>query len=67
MGHTLPCPALARQDHQTFWFSVHLARGPAYAFGKGHCVNWGGNIDNRHVQIYNSNCGLQERRVTFTR
>lgn len=41
--------------------------GPAYVYGKGHCVNWGGHIDNRHVQVYNSNCALREHRVTFTR
>ncbi|MGK8525037.1 hypothetical protein ACRS6B_27440 [Nocardia asteroides] len=42
--------------------------GPAYAYGKGHCVNWGGNIGNRYVQIYNSNCAAhQESRLSFTR
>nr|WP_243274718.1 spore-associated protein [Streptomyces albus] len=41
--------------------------GPAYLRGKGYCVNWGGNIDNRFVQVYNSNCSLREHRVSFTR
>ena len=42
--------------------------GPRYVYGKAHCVDWGGNIDNVHVQVYNSNCGaLKEHRVTFTR
>jgi hypothetical protein len=42
--------------------------GPAYAYGKGHCVDWGGNIDNVYVQVSGSNCGsLKEHRVTFTR
>ncbi|MEV5432369.1 spore-associated protein [Streptomyces sp. NPDC052701] len=42
--------------------------GPAYAYGKGHCVDWGGSIDNVYVQISGSNCGsLKEHRVTFTR
>jgi hypothetical protein len=53
------CPVIA--DGQ---YTSHA--GPAYVFGKGHCVNWGGHIDNRHVQIYNTNCA-GERRVTFTR
>ncbi|WP_280335680.1 hypothetical protein [Nocardia wallacei] len=42
--------------------------GPVYAFGRGHCVNWGGNIDNRYVQIDNSNCAAhEESRHSFTR
>jgi archaellin len=42
--------------------------GPTYAYGKGHCVDWGGNISNVYVQVNNSNCGaLKENRVTFTR
>lgn len=42
--------------------------GPAYIYGKGHCVDWGGHINNMYVQVSNSNCGtLKEHRVTFTR
>lgn len=42
--------------------------GPTYVYGKGHCVDWGGSIDNVYVQVYGSNCGaLKEQRVTFTR
>lgn len=42
--------------------------GPVYAYGKGHCVDWGGGISNTYVQVYASNCGaLKEHRVTFTR
>ncbi|MCX5418246.1 spore-associated protein [Streptomyces sp. NBC_00078] len=42
--------------------------GPTYVYGKGHCVSWGGNIDNVYVQVNNSNCSaLKEQRVTFTR
>ncbi|MFH0521077.1 spore-associated protein [Streptomyces sp. M41] len=42
--------------------------GPTYVYGKGHCVDWGGNIKNVYVQVTGSNCGsLKENRVTFTR
>jgi hypothetical protein len=42
--------------------------GPTYVYGKGHCVDWGGNINNVYVQVAGSNCGtLKEHRVTFTR
>jgi hypothetical protein len=42
--------------------------GPTYVYGKGHCVDWGGSINNVYVQVYGSNCGsLKEHRVTFTR
>ncbi|PZT71270.1 spore-associated protein [Streptomyces sp. SW4] len=42
--------------------------GPVRVYGKGHCVDWGGSIDNVYVQVYGSNCGsLKEHRVTFTR
>ncbi|MFF8035463.1 MULTISPECIES: spore-associated protein [unclassified Streptomyces] len=42
--------------------------GPAYVYGKGHCVDWGGSIDNVYVQVYGSNCAAsKEQRVTFTR
>ncbi|UGQ11914.1 spore-associated protein [Yinghuangia sp. ASG 101] len=42
--------------------------GPVYATGKGHCVNWGGHIQQIHVQVDGSNCGrLQEQKATFTR
>ena len=30
--------------------------GPAYVYGKGHCVSWGGNIANVYVSVENSNC-----------
>jgi hypothetical protein len=42
--------------------------GPAYAYGKGHCIDWGGSISNVTVQVTGSNCAaLKEHRVTFTR
>ncbi|MEU6664375.1 spore-associated protein [Streptomyces sp. NPDC046821] len=42
--------------------------GPTYVYGKGHCVDWGGNIDNVYVQVTGSNCAsLKEHRVTTTR
>ncbi|GGX56706.1 spore-associated protein [Streptomyces fructofermentans] len=42
--------------------------GPAYVYGKGHCVNWGGHISNVYVQVSGSNCAaLKEQRVTYTR
>ncbi|GAA4326341.1 spore-associated protein A [Streptomyces venetus] len=42
--------------------------GPTYVYGKGHCVDWGGSINNVYVQVYGSNCAsLKEKRVTFTR
>ncbi|MFD4034708.1 spore-associated protein [Streptomyces sp. NPDC058637] len=42
--------------------------GPAYAYGKGHCVSWGGNIANVYVSVENTNCAaLKERRVTEIR
>ncbi|WP_406737140.1 spore-associated protein [Streptomyces sp. NBC_00853] len=42
--------------------------GPAYVYGKSHCVDWGGGISNVHVQVYNSNCGARkEHRVTEVR
>ncbi|MFF6994348.1 spore-associated protein [Streptomyces sp. NPDC008313] len=42
--------------------------GPTYVYGKAHCVDWGGSIDNVYVQVYGSNCAaLREHRVTFTR
>ncbi|WUS95382.1 spore-associated protein [Streptomyces sp. NBC_00708] len=37
--------------------------GPAYAYGKGHCVSWGGHIANVYVSVENSNCAsLKEQR-----
>ncbi|MEV5600526.1 spore-associated protein [Streptomyces sp. NPDC052299] len=30
--------------------------GPAYVYGKGHCVSWGGHIANVYVSVENSNC-----------
>ncbi|MFE2023263.1 spore-associated protein [Streptomyces sp. NPDC059499] len=42
--------------------------GPAYVYGRGYCVSWGGNIDNIYVSVENSNCAaLRERRVTEVR
>jgi hypothetical protein len=42
--------------------------GPVYAYGKGHCVSWGGSIANVSVSIENSNCAsLKEHRVTTVR
>ncbi|MEV7304265.1 spore-associated protein [Streptomyces clavifer] len=42
--------------------------GPAYVYGKGHCVSWGGNVANVYVSVENSNCAaLKERRVTEIR
>ncbi|MGY1497934.1 spore-associated protein [Streptomyces sp. QTS52] len=42
--------------------------GPAYVYGKGHCVTWGGHISNVYVQVTGSNCAaLKENRTTFTR
>ncbi|MFI8191553.1 spore-associated protein [Streptomyces sp. NPDC085946] len=42
--------------------------GPTRVYGKGHCVDWGGNIANVYVTVYGSNCeALKERRVTYTR
>lgn len=42
--------------------------GPAYVYGKGYCVSWGGHISNVYVSVENSNCAArQERRVTEVR
>ncbi|WP_217179085.1 spore-associated protein [Streptomyces sp. AC495_CC817] len=42
--------------------------GPAYVYGKGFCVSWGGSIDNVYVSVENSNCSsLKETRVTEIR
>ncbi|MEU1055451.1 spore-associated protein [Streptomyces sp. NPDC005876] len=42
--------------------------GPAYAYGKGHCVDWGGSIGNVSVDVTGSNCAaLKEHRTTSTR
>ncbi|MYR41973.1 spore-associated protein [Streptomyces sp. SID5910] len=42
--------------------------GPVYAYGKGHCVDWGGSIGGVSVQVTGSNCAaLKEHRVTTTR
>ncbi|WP_330461567.1 spore-associated protein [Streptomyces sp. NBC_00820] len=42
--------------------------GPAYVYGKAHCVDWGGHISNVYVQVTGSNCAaLKEQRVTTTR
>ncbi|GAA3205525.1 MULTISPECIES: spore-associated protein [Streptomyces] len=53
-------------DQDDGWYTSYA--GPTYVYGKGHCVDWGGSIDNVYVQVYGSNCGaLKEKRVTFTR
>ncbi|MFH9432233.1 spore-associated protein [Streptomyces sp. NPDC017615] len=42
--------------------------GPTYAYGKGHCVDWGGHIKNVYTQVSGSNCAsLKEKRTTYTR
>jgi hypothetical protein len=42
--------------------------GPVYAYGKGHCVDWGGSIGNVSVDVTGSNCAaLKEHRTTSTR
>ncbi|MBV1941177.1 spore-associated protein [Streptomyces sp. BV286] len=42
--------------------------GPAYVYGKGYCVSWGGGINNVYVQVNDSNCDARkEHRVTTTR
>ncbi|MER7721802.1 spore-associated protein [Streptomyces flaveolus] len=42
--------------------------GPVYAYGKGHCVDWGGSIGSVSVQVTGSNCAaLKEHRITTTR
>ncbi|MEV0642112.1 spore-associated protein [Streptomyces sp. NPDC050619] len=42
--------------------------GPAYVYGKAHCVDWGGHIDNVYVYVTGSNCAaLTEHRVTTIR
>ena len=42
--------------------------GPAYVYGKAHCVSWGGNIANVYVSVENSNCAaFKEQRVTEIR
>ncbi|MEZ3180727.1 spore-associated protein [Streptomyces pimonensis] len=59
-------PDTQEADQDGGWYTSYA--GPAYVYGKGHCVDWGGNIDDVYVQVYGSNCGaLKEHRVTFTR
>lgn len=42
--------------------------GPTYVYGKGHCVDWGGHINNVYTQVNGSNCAaLKEQRTTVTR
>ena len=42
--------------------------GPAYVYGKAHCVSWGGHIANVYVSVDNSNCAARvEHRVTEIR
>ncbi|MGW3944389.1 spore-associated protein [Streptomyces phaeochromogenes] len=50
------------------WGQYTSYAGPTYAYGKGHCVDWGGNIGNVYVQVSGSNCGaLKEHRTTYVR
>ncbi|MFE4050233.1 spore-associated protein [Streptomyces sp. YIM B13518] len=59
-------PDTEKGDQDGGWYTSYA--GPTYVYGKGHCVDWGGSIDNVYVQVYGSNCGaLKEHRVTFTR
>ncbi|MFE2276491.1 spore-associated protein [Streptomyces sp. NPDC059454] len=59
-------PDTEKGDQDGGWYTSYA--GPTYVYGKGHCVDWGGSINNVHVQVYGSNCGaLKEHRVTFTR
>ncbi|GAA4951570.1 hypothetical protein GCM10023238_17350 [Streptomyces heliomycini] len=59
-------PDTEKGDQDGGWYTSYA--GPTYVYGKGHCVDWGGGIDNVYVQVYGSNCGaLKEHRVTFTR
>ncbi|WP_329022186.1 MULTISPECIES: spore-associated protein [unclassified Streptomyces] len=39
--------------------------GPAYVYGKGHCVSWGGQIANVSVSVDNSNCAAFKERRTL--
>ncbi|MEU9556408.1 spore-associated protein [Streptomyces fumanus] len=42
--------------------------GPVYAYGKGHCVDWGGSIGNVSVDVTGSNCAaMKEHRTTSIR
>ncbi|MCG7525849.1 spore-associated protein [Streptomyces sp. OfavH-34-F] len=42
--------------------------GPVYAYGKGHCVSWGGHIGNVYASVENSNCAsLKEQRTLEVR
>ncbi|MGW0782141.1 spore-associated protein [Streptomyces sp. NPDC002913] len=34
--------------------------GPAYVYGKGYCVSWGGHIANVYVSVDNSNCAARK-------
>lgn len=48
------------------WYTSYA--GPAYVCGKGHCVDWGGSINNVYAQVTGSNCAaLKEHRATSTR
>ncbi|MFD8572731.1 spore-associated protein [Streptomyces sp. NPDC059639] len=50
------------------WGTYTSYAGPASVYGKGHCVDWGGNIQNIYVSVYGSNCAaLKEQRVTSIR
>ncbi|MEV6960296.1 spore-associated protein [Streptomyces sp. NPDC051207] len=56
------------EENDGDWGEYTSYAGPAYVYGKGHCVDWGGHIGNVHVSVSGSNCGsLKEHRVTYTR
>ncbi|MEV0738979.1 spore-associated protein [Streptomyces sp. NPDC050549] len=58
----------ATDAHDSDWGQYTSYAGPTYAYGKGYCVDWGGNIGNVHVQVSGSNCGaLKEHRTTYIR
>ncbi|MFH8462633.1 spore-associated protein [Streptomyces sp. NPDC017991] len=59
-------PDTDESDEDFGWYTSYA--GPAYVYGKGHCVDWGGHINNVYVQVTGSNCAaLKEHRVTSTR
>ncbi|KAA0940244.1 MULTISPECIES: spore-associated protein [Streptomyces] len=56
------------EDYDEDYGSYTSYAGPAYVYGKGHCVSWGGGIKNTYVQVNDSNCAARkEQRTTFTR
>ncbi|EGX59627.1 spore-associated protein precursor [Streptomyces zinciresistens K42] len=66
MAAWLYVPGIDQYDQDYGRFTSYA--GPTYVYGKGECVDWGGQIKNVYVQVTGSNCGaLKERRATFTR